>query len=120
MPSGKSRKIAARQAQLSGRSKRNRPRGASGTPLVRNSEASPNRQFSVTQESPVSEDVSGNESSQVVTEHPETQSHTRPGRRLSRLAQPLPIETYFVREMRRIATVVILIGGILAALTFVL
>lgn len=120
MPSGKSRKMAARQAQLSGRSKRNRTRGPSGTPLVKNSEGSSNRQSSTPQEYPVTETNSVTETSQIMPEHPQPQSTTRPNRRLSRHAQPLPIETYFRPEMRRIATVIVVVSGILTALTFAL
>lgn len=120
MPSGKSRKIAARQAQLSGRSKRNRPRGVGGSSLIKSSEGSSNRQSSTPEEYPVNEATSVNEASQIVPEHSQRPSSTRPNRRLSRHAQPLPIETYFGREMRRIATVVVLVSGILTALAFVL
>jgi len=120
MPSGKSRKIAARQAQLSGRSKRNRTRGPSGTPLVQNSESGSDRSSSPPQEHPVTEANSVTGTSQIVPEHPQPQRSTRSNRRLSRHAQPLPIETYFGREMRRIATVVVLVSGILTALAFVL
>ena len=114
----KSKRIAARQAQLSGRAKRLRPHGPAGVPA--------------TYSAPQADELGGGSASvgrqpstamtaqQKVS--PEARSVTAASASRSRgKAPPIPsIETYFFPELRRIAIASALIVGILVALMFVL
>ena len=113
----KSKRVASRQAQLSGRSKRTRSHGPSGIPATTSAE-------------------SGSSSSRsagapaVAVEEPRAVAKTDAGapaiaqprapRSRNRGIQVKPVEAYFVPEIRRIGIASGIVFAILIALVFVL
>ncbi len=110
----KSRRVASRQARLSGRGRRTRTHGPSGIPAEAESqpEETSGDGVAVSEEQPLSHE--GNDASEVSgaveAETPRSAPATVPRSR-GRAVQVRPIETYFRREMLHI--------GIASAVVFV-
>ncbi|MBI4197579.1 MAG: hypothetical protein HY533_00525 [Chloroflexi bacterium] len=119
MPSSKSRRIASRQAQLSGRSRHARSRGPTGIPLPRSPEEM--GQSIATLDGPGAEATTAAERPAQTGVQPTARrpQPVRPGRPRSGL-YVMPPETYFGREMRRIAIILSVMLGLLVVLTIVL
>ena len=113
----KSKRIASRQAQLSGRSKRTRSHGPSGIPSTSAAENS-------------SSSAKTAADSAVAVAEPQAIASTGAGapavaqarapRSRSRGIQVKPVETYFFPEIRRIGIASGIVFAILIALVFVL
>jgi len=113
----KSRRVASRQAQLSGRSKRARAHGPAGIPATKPpSPDSEPRGDDWTPTRPQSPDQA------LVREAPEAfrPASSPPPRSRGRTPQARPIESYFFPELRRIGVASAVIGAILVVLVFVL
>lgn len=119
MPSGKSRRIASRQAQLSGRSRHTRSRGPTGIPLPRNPEGSGQTIATLDGSGAEAATAAGGRAQPGAPAAARRPQPLRPGRARSGL-YVTPPEAYFGREMRRIAVVLGVMLGLLAVLTFVL
>ncbi|MFH1142005.1 MAG: hypothetical protein V1724_10215 [Chloroflexota bacterium] len=114
----KSRRVAARQAQLSGRAKRERPHGPAGVPATRpaTQATGPGGDGAAVERqryTPVPPQESQGQESQRFT----TASAAR---QRSRAPQLPPIETYFAPELRRIGVGMGVVAIILVVLMFVL
>ncbi len=113
----KSKRVASRQAQLSGRSKRTRSHGPSGIPVT----ASP-QEGSSSSRAAVDSAVAVAEPKAVVRAEagapPVAQPRTPRSR--SRGIQVKPVEAYFVPEIRRIGIASGIVIAILIAMVFVL
>lgn len=119
--SKKSRKVASRQAQLSGRAKRtrhHRPNVASHvieSPIVQENDTTDDSSLQeeavITSQSKPRDTpyVKGTQSTSVL-----------PNRSRGRFPQAAPIEEYFGPELRRIGLVTVLIVGIMIVLVFAL
>ena len=113
----KSKRVASRQAQLSGRSKRTRSHGPSGIPATTSPESGSSSSRTA-------------ERSAVAVEEPRAVARAESGapaiaqprtpRLRSRGIQVKPIETYFFPEIRRIGIASGIVFAILIALVFVL
>lgn len=119
MPANKSKRIASRQAQLSGRSRHTRPHGPSGIP-----QAGAPDQTSSSQAQTTTSAVGATPPTEPATQPaPRRQTPTPTARTgSSRRSNPyiLPPEVFFGREMRRIGIVVGSILALLVVLTFLL
>ena len=110
----KSKKIAARQAQLRGRSKKSRSHGPSGIPIADTSESK------ITVSEPIGISTLTQEVAEESTHEPSPPILEAKQRRVrARGIQIKPIETYFAQEMRRIAIISSGIFAILVALMFI-
>ena len=113
----KSKRVASRQAQLSGRSKRTRPHGPSGIPVT----TAPQDGSSSSRTARDSAVAVAEAQALVKTEaSAPTIAQTRTPRSRSRGVQVKPVETYFLPEIRRIGIVSGIMFAILIALVFVL
>lgn len=109
----KSRRVASRQAQLSGRSKRVRTHGPAGIPATESpSPAQEPRAHGWAQAEP-------RPSSETAPQTPRPTPATAPRAR-GRIAQRRPAESYFVPELRRIGMTTAVIFAILVILVLVL
>lgn len=109
----KSRRVASRQAQLSGRSKRVRTHGPGGIPATNPPTPAPAprpQSWSPAEARP---------SSKTAPETPRPTSATAPRAR-GRIVQLRPAESYFVPELRRIGVTTAVIFAVLVILVFVL
>ena len=111
----KSKKIAARQAQLRGRSKKTRAHGPSGIP-VDTPQASKGNLSEPIDISTVTQEVAEQATLESSTTIPEPKQR----RSRNRGIQVKPIETYFVQEIRRIGIISAGIFATLVALIFVM
>lgn len=113
----KSKRVASRQAQLSGRSKRLRTHGPTGIPVT------PARQDEQSQE--VSKAMDEDQATEILPQEAvAVQEVSRPTpsrtpRARGRAIQAKPIETYFSPELRRIGLTSLVAFGILTVLIFV-
>lgn len=115
----KSRRVASRQAQLSGRAKRVRTHGPAGIPATNPPSPAPEprtRGWAPAETRP---------SSQTAPQGPAAPQTSRPTlapapRPRGRVAQLRPTESYFVPELRRIGMTTAVIFAILVILVFVL
>ena len=113
----KSKRVASRQAQLSGRSKRTRPHGPSGIPVT----TSPQDGSSSSRTARDSAVAVAEAQALVKTEaSAPTIAQTRTPRSRSRGVQVKPVETYFLPEIRRIGIASGIVFAILIALVFTL
>tara|TARA_B100001013_G_scaffold203160_1_gene123109 strand:- start:611 stop:958 length:348 start_codon:yes stop_codon:yes gene_type:complete len=111
----KSKKLAARQAQLRDRSKKSRSHGPSGIPIPVPSEST------IAVSNPVGISTSATEITEESTHGPSPAVLEPKERRVrARGIQVKPIETYFVQEIRRIGIISSGIFAILVALIFVM
>ena len=109
----KSKRVASRQAQLSGRSKRTRSHGPSGIPETTSAESgSSSSRTAVAVEEPQA--VVKTDASAPAIAQPRTP------RLRSRGIQVKPVEAYFIPEIRRIGIASGVVVAILIALVFVL
>ena len=113
----KSKRVASRQAQLSGRSKRLRTHGPTGIPIT------PPRHDEHPQEEVIAKDE-GEATDIISQETVAVQEVSRPTpsrtpRSRGRAIQAKPIETYFSSELRRIGLTSLVAFGILTVLIFV-
>ena len=113
----KSKRVASRQAQLSGRSKRLRTHGPTGIPIT------PVRQDEHSQEEAIAKDE-GQATEVLSQEAVAVQEVSRPTpsrtpRSRGRAIQAKPIETYFRPELRRIGLTSLVAFGILTVLIVV-
>jgi hypothetical protein len=113
----KSKRIASRQAQLSGRSKRTRSHGPSGIPLTSAAE-----NISSSSKTAADSAVAMEEPRAVVRAEAGAPAIAQPRtpRLRSRGIQVKPVETYFFPEVRRIGIASGIVFAILIALVFVL
>ncbi|MQF80317.1 hypothetical protein FIL93_00555 [SAR202 cluster bacterium AD-493-K16_JPT_193m] len=111
----KSKKIAARQAQLRARSKKGKSHGPSGIPVAATQKPKENSS------KPVDINAAGQEPIEQITPQAST-AVAEPIKRRSRVRgiQVKPIETYFVQEIRRIGIISAGIFATLVALIFVM
>ncbi len=110
-----SKKIAARQAQLRGRSKKSRPHGPSGIPIP----IPPESKTDVSK--PIDISTSTSEVHEESRHEPSSPILEPKERRIrARGIQVKPIETYFLQEIRRIGIISSGIFAILVALIFVM
>jgi len=114
----KSRRMASRQAQLSGRAKRVRSHGPAGIPATK--PASPAREPRGHDWTPAEAQPSGAISPQEAAAGTSRLAPRAPTRPRGRSPQVKPIETFFVPELRRIGVTSAVIFAILAILVFVL
>ena len=115
----KSRRMASRQAQLSGRAKRVRSHGPAGIPTTK--PASPAREPRGHDWTPAEARSSGAMSPQEAAAPGTSRlAPIAPPRPRGRSLQVKPIETFFVPELRRIGMTSAVIFAILAILVFVL
>lgn len=111
----KSRKVASRQARLSGRSRRTRTHGPSGIPAV----AEP-------QPEETSADGDAEQDVQPLSDEPpapvqaETPRVAPVPRSRSRTVQVRPIETYFRKEMLHISIAAVVVFAVLAVVAVAL
>lgn len=119
MPSKKSRRVASRQAQLSGRSRRNRSRGPATVPSKRAKDAEPHTEAASSAEQAW---IQGDTAPSAHTTQPaaSAQAPRRSSRTRTRGAAVMPAETYFRAELMRIGVFLALILIILGGLTIVL
>ena len=113
----KSKRVASRQAQLSGRSKRTRSHGPSGIPVTSAAENSSSSSKTAAD-------------SAVAVAEPRAVARTEVGapsvaqprtpRSRSRGIQVKPVEAYFVPEVRRIGIASAIVFAILVAMVFAL
>ncbi|MFC1935185.1 hypothetical protein ACFLX9_00205 [Chloroflexota bacterium] len=115
----KSRRVASRQAQLSGRAKRVRTHGPAGIPTTK--PPSPAREPHTDSRTPAetrpSSEIAPQEAPSLDTSRPTTAPPPRPRGRAPQLR---PIETYFAPELRRIGVTSAVIFTLLAILVFLL
>lgn len=113
----KSKRVAARHAELSGRAKRIRPHGPAGIPSARPGAPAPGPRG----DGWVSEGGSG---AGVAQKTPRADSSTAGiapvARARGRAVPAMPAETYFKPELRRIALAASVVLAILGVLVFVL
>lgn len=115
----KSRRVAARQAQLSGRAKRERPHGPAGIPAARPSVQAEGA-GSTGGDSAERQPSSRRRAQQTPVMEPTNSPMAAAARPRGRAPQLPPIETYFVPELRRIGLASAVIFIILLVLMFVL
>ncbi|MEE8442579.1 MAG: hypothetical protein V3S37_02415 [Dehalococcoidia bacterium] len=115
----KSKRIASRQAQLSGRARRVRTHGPAGIPAAGtpSSAPEPRPQSWAQAEADPSSETDFHEPPAPETPRPTPAAASRSR---GRFAQSKPTETYFVPELRRIGMTSVVIFAILAVLVFVL
>ena len=114
----KSRRMASRQAQLSGRAKRVRSHGPAGIPATK--PASPARESRGHDWTPTEARPSGTTSPQEAAPGTSRLAPIAPPRPRGRSPQVKPIETFFLPELRRIGMTSAVIFAILAIRVFVL
>ena len=113
----KSKKVASRQAQLSGRAKRTRSHGPSGIPVTSAAE-----NISSSSKTAADSAVAVAEPRAAARTEASTPAvaQTRTPRSRSRGIQVKPVEAYFVSEVRRIGIASAIVFAILVAMVFVL
>ena len=115
----KSRRVASRQARLSGRAKRERAHGPAGVPADKPTPPSPVPRtdgWSPAESPPLSE----LEPQEAPLPEAPRATTAPPPRPRGRAPQARPIETYFAPELRRIGLASAVIFIIMVALVFVL
>lgn len=111
----KSRRVASRQARLSGRSRRTRTHGPSGIPTV--AEPQPEETSADEAAEPEAQSLTGETSEAVQAETP------RPApvpRSRARAVQARPSETYFRKEMLHIGIAAVVVFAALASVAVAL
>ncbi len=113
----KSRRVASRQARLSGRSRRTRTHGPSGIPTE--VEPQPDEASADGVAEPEAQPLTDETSEAVQAETPRAAPVPVPRSR-ARAVQARPIETYFRREMLHIGIASVVVFAVLAVVAVVL